>query len=266
MKRIITFLLCAGLILSFAACGRDKKGARDPQERTLYTTEATTQAPPTTIPFDAYPTAPAFTSGIATTGTTVAETTDLTTDPLLTSDTTLFTLPALTTAPTTAAPQTTVPAPATVPASTAAPTTAAPTTAPTTAKQNVCTISVECSKALSDASLVSVLPSGGVILPAKRVEFREGESVFDVLQRVCRENGVPMEFSMAPIYNTAYIEGIGNLYEFDGGSMSGWMYCVNGVYPNYGCSKYTVKSGDVIEWHYTMDLGADLGAKEVEQN
>ena len=57
-----------------------------------------------------------------------------------------------------------------------------------------------------------------------------------------------------------YIEGINNLYEFDGGRNSGWMYSVNGWYPNYGCGTYKVKENDVIKWNYTCDLGNDLGA------
>lgn len=54
------------------------------------------------------------------------------------------------------------------------------------------------------------------------------------------------------------MEGINNLYEFDGGRWSGWMYCVNDWYPNYGCGVYYVKPGEVIEWNYTCDLGLDL--------
>ena len=26
-----------------------------------------------------------------------------------------------------------------------------------------------------------------------------------------------------------------------------WMYCVNGWYPNYGCSKYTLEDGDHLQ-------------------
>ena len=58
---------------------------------------------------------------------------------------------------------------------------------------------------------------------------------------------------------SAYIQGIHNLYEFDVGSGSGWMYSVNDWYPNYGCSCYTVQPGDVICWVYTCDLGQDVG-------
>ena len=37
------------------------------------------------------------------------------------------------------------------------------------------------------------------------------------------------------------------------------MYKVNGWFPNYGCSRYSLKQGDVIEWVYTCDLGRDVG-------
>ena len=64
------------------------------------------------------------------------------------------------------------------------------------------------------------------------------------------------------LYNSAYIEGIANLYEFDCGSQSGWMYKVNGWFPNYGCSKYAVNEGDTIVWCYTCKgLGADVGGR-----
>ena len=68
------------------------------------------------------------------------------------------------------------------------------------------------------------------------------------------------ESEFTAMYNSAYVQGINNLYEKDCGQWSGWMYEVNGWYPNYGCSRYQVQDGDNIEWHYTCDLGRDLGA------
>ncbi len=127
-----------------------------------------------------------------------------------------------------------------------------------------CTFSIECSTILNnldqlDPDKLEMVPSGGVILPKTTVTFYEGESVFDVLQRVCKENGIHMEAAWTPIYNSAYVEGIHNLYEFDCGALSGWMYKVNGWYPNYGSSRYQLKDGDVVEWRYTCDLGNDIG-------
>lgn len=132
------------------------------------------------------------------------------------------------------------------------------------AKKLTCTISIECSTILKNmadfnADKMSVLPSDGIIMAKRTVTFSEGESVFDILLRETKASKIHMEYEMTPIYNSNYIEGINNLYEFDCGELSGWMYCVNGWYPNYGCSRYQVKDGDVIEWHYTCDLGEDLG-------
>ena len=59
-----------------------------------------------------------------------------------------------------------------------------------------------------------------------------------------------MEYTAAPGYNGAYIEGIGNLYEFDVGELSGWMYSVNGSAPNVSCGKYVLKDGDTVSWYY----------------
>ena len=127
-----------------------------------------------------------------------------------------------------------------------------------------CTFSIECSTILNNLDMLEpdkldAVPSDGVILPAQTVTFYEGESVFDVLQRVCREHGIQLEASWTPGYNSAYVEGIGNLYEKDCGELSGWTYSVNGWQPNYGCSRYQLKQGETVEWRYTCAYGDDIG-------
>ena len=133
-------------------------------------------------------------------------------------------------------------------------------------KTYTCTFSIECSTILNNLSDLDpdkreLVPSNGVILAPTKVTFYEGESVFDVLQRVCKEKGIHLESSWTPIYNSAYIEGIHNLYEFDCGELSGWMYRVNGWYPNYGCSRYQLVDGEKVEFRYTCDLGKDVGCE-----
>lgn len=140
---------------------------------------------------------------------------------------------------------------------------------PDQGKVRYCTLSVECKTILDNIDALkkeklSVLPEDGVIFAERQVVFYEGESVFDVLNREMKKNRIHMEFRATPIYNSNYIAGIHNLYEFDCGDLSGWMYSVNGWYPNYGCSRYEVKEGDVIRWNYTCDLGRDLGAEMPE--
>lgn len=131
-----------------------------------------------------------------------------------------------------------------------------------------CTLSVRCDTILKNADKLNadkkgIIPKDGVIFKEKKVEFFEGESVFNVLLREMKKNKIHLEFVNTPIYNSAYIEGIANIYEFDCGAQSGWMYRVNGVYPNCGSSRYYLKDGDRVEWIYTTSLGRDIGAEGV---
>lgn len=131
-----------------------------------------------------------------------------------------------------------------------------------------CTLSISCATILDNLDLcdpekAELVPEDGWVLQPATVTFYEGESVFNVLQRTCKQQKIHMEYMDTPIYNSAYIEGIHNLYEFDVGELSGWMYSVNGWFPNYGCSRYQLQDGDVICWQYTCDLGDDIGGRNV---
>lgn len=122
-----------------------------------------------------------------------------------------------------------------------------------------CALSVRCDTALGKAGEKnSILPQDGVIFEGESLAFSEGESVFDVLFREMQAHGIPLAFSKSPMYQSVYIEGIGNLYERDCGNQSGWLYKVNGVKPGYDCSNYLLKPGDRIEWVYTCALGNDV--------
>lgn len=130
-----------------------------------------------------------------------------------------------------------------------------------------CTIEIRCDTILNNmgnltAGKEGYVPSSGTILGTTQVTFYEGETVFDVLQRVCSSAGIQLEYSWTPIYDSYYIEGINHLYEFDCGELSGWMYKVNGWFPNYGCSSYDLADGDTIVWCYSCNgLGADVGGQ-----
>lgn len=128
-----------------------------------------------------------------------------------------------------------------------------------------CTIEIRCDTILNnmgdlEKGLDEFVPADGTILPTTTVTFTQGETVLDVLERVCAEWGIQLEYSWTPAYGSYYIEGINHLYEFSCGQQSGWMYKVNGWFPNYGCSKYILDAGDEIVWCYTCKgLGTDVG-------
>lgn|SRR5690625_1022387 len=105
------------------------------------------------------------------------------------------------------------------------------------------------------------VPEDGIILAKTEYVLRPNDTVFDVLQRTVRHHQIHMEYQGANenIYNSVYIQGINHLYEFSAGPLSGWMYAVNGEFPDSGVGKHKLEDGDVIEFRYTCDLGRDLG-------
>ena len=135
-------------------------------------------------------------------------------------------------------------------------------------ERHICTLEIRCdtvtdTSRLENPAVIPYVPADGVILPVTEVTFTPGESVFDVLLRVTREREIHMEFRDDALYSGKYIEGINYLYEYDGGALSGWMYKVNGKFPNYGCAAYTLQDGDAVTWVYTCDLGMDVGDNSI---
>ena len=133
-----------------------------------------------------------------------------------------------------------------------------------------CTLEIRCDTLLGNLDKLTegkaaLVPEDGILLPVTEVEFTGGNSVFDVFRQTLKNQKIHFEYVDASAYDSVYIEGIGNLYEFDCGPQSGWMYSVNGTYPGLGCSGYTLADGDRIVFSYTLNLGADLGAEKINE-
>lgn len=137
-----------------------------------------------------------------------------------------------------------------------------------TPESKTVTLSIRCDTVLDnyadlDPALKTdeYIPSDGVILAPTEYVLREGDTVFDILDRAVRSNRIHMEYQGADknSYGSVYVQGINYLYEFSCGPLSGWMYRVDGEFPNFGCSKYELSDGQTVEWVYTCDLGNDVG-------
>lgn len=129
--------------------------------------------------------------------------------------------------------------------------------------QQYCYISIDCKNAVLNAeelnpALAASLPEDGVVLVQTKVSFENGDTVFDVLKKTAGQQGIALEYSTTPVYGGIYVEGIAELYEFDCGALSGWMYTVNDVAASVAASEYKLKNGDVVKWVYTCDLGSDI--------
>ncbi|MBO5410839.1 MAG: DUF4430 domain-containing protein [Clostridia bacterium] len=116
------------------------------------------------------------------------------------------------------------------------------------------TMSISC-EAVPDKS-ADYIPDDGIILARTVFEIGKGDTVYDVLLEAAGVYNIHTETQGAG--PSVYVEGIGHIYELDFGDLSGWMYFVNGSSPDVGCGEYTLADGDVIEWRYTCNLGADV--------
>jgi len=126
-------------------------------------------------------------------------------------------------------------------------------------------ISIDCNTIYNNSTNIDtslkesgLLPENGEILPRTDCSISEGSSVFDILLNMTKESKIQLEYA-GGITNSTYIKGINYLYEFSCGSLSGWMYKVNGEFADVSCSDYILKEGDVVEFVYSCDLGRDIG-------
>ncbi len=127
--------------------------------------------------------------------------------------------------------------------------------------ENICYVTISCKTALESGKLsetmLELLPEDGIILDSYEVRYEDGASAFDAIAAAAKENKIHMEYKGTK--KLPYIEGAANLYEFDCGALSGWMYRVNGWFPSFGMGQYKIQRGDSVELIYTCDLGKDVG-------
>lgn len=96
----------------------------------------------------------------------------------------------------------------------------------------------------------------GSILDAVNVEMKTGDTVYDILLKITKERQIQLETSGSGA--ALYVKGINNLYEYDRGDLSGWIFKINGKKVAKSAGSYVVNKGDRIEWLYSENLGKDV--------
>lgn len=97
-------------------------------------------------------------------------------------------------------------------------------------------------EALKDEKYV---PANGMILEKTEIVINEGDGAIDALEQVAKLKGIQIDVS------DGYAKGINYIYEKSCGSMSGWVYEVNG---ESVMSEYFASDGDIITWKYICDF------------
>ncbi len=101
----------------------------------------------------------------------------------------------------------------------------------------------------------SYIPLDGYILKNAEVSIPEGGNAFDQIIAASKLYKLPIESNS----KTKYLSIINYLGEFTYGDLSGWMFRVNGEWSGVGCGDVKLSEGDLVEWIYTCELGADIG-------
>ncbi|MBU9712005.1 DUF4430 domain-containing protein [Evansella tamaricis] len=112
--------------------------------------------------------------------------------------------------------------------------------------------STEPEKEKAPSPTVTIMITGpkevGTLVSEKKVDFKEGDTVLDILLKT----SVVVDYTGGGA--TAYVYGIADLFEFDYGPRSGWIARVNGNDLTKSSGTTTVKEGDKITWVYLEDF------------
>ena len=88
-----------------------------------------------------------------------------------------------------------------------------------------------------------------------------GETAYSLLRRT----GLNITSRGNPTLGGMYVSAINGFGEFSDGPNSGWMYSVNGTFPDVSSSLRELQDGDRVEWLFTRNLGHDLGGGSLGQ-
>lgn len=123
----------------------------------------------------------------------------------------------------------------------------------TTASEKITvTVSVDCKTAVAAGYEQATSISSSGSLAHKTVTLPKGSSAFDALKATGLSVG-----SESTSMGT-YVYSIASLREKECGSMSGWLYLVNGRTLSKSCDSAILQSGDSVSWRYTCNGGKDI--------
>lgn len=117
-----------------------------------------------------------------------------------------------------------------------------------------CSITIECKSILDNMDDLkkgheSYVPKNGIMLAEYKTTLNSKSTVYDLLKKACKANS--LTYTAKTTTYSIYIVGINNIDEFDCGKQSGWMYKVNGEYPNVSVDSKRLKDGDKVVFTYT---------------
>lgn len=124
----------------------------------------------------------------------------------------------------------------------------------TTSSEINCSITIECKSILNNMDDLKsghekYVPKNGIMLDNYKATLKSKSTVYDLFKKACNDKGIT--YTARDSMYSVYISGINNIDEFDCGKDSGWMYSVNGSFPNVSADSKKLKDGDKVVFTYT---------------
>lgn len=124
----------------------------------------------------------------------------------------------------------------------------------TTSSEINCSITIECKSILDNMDDLKsghekYVPKNGIMLDNYKATLKSKSTVYDLLKKACNDKGIT--YTAKDTMYSVYIVGINNIDEKDCGKDSGWMYSVNGSFPNVSADSKRLKDGDKVVFTYT---------------
>lgn len=124
----------------------------------------------------------------------------------------------------------------------------------TTSSEINCSITIECKSILNNMDDLKkghekYVPKNGIMIDDYKTTLKSKSTVYDLLKKACNDKGIT--YTAKDTMYSVYIVGINNIDEKDCGKYSGWMYSVNGSYPNVSVDSKKLKDGDKVVFTYT---------------
>lgn len=92
------------------------------------------------------------------------------------------------------------------------------------------------------------IQAGGSTIASGSIKVRKGATAFEALQAFAQQQGLALTYKGSGA--TAYVTGINGYNAGPAGTMTGWLYYVNGAEPSSSMGAYSLKAGDSISMIY----------------
>ncbi|WP_367334221.1 DUF5776 domain-containing protein [Lentilactobacillus sp.] len=100
----------------------------------------------------------------------------------------------------------------------------------------------------STETVTVTINANGSVIASGSVTVSKGKTALDALNALASQHNLSITTSGSG--STAYVKGIDGYNAGPAGTMTGWLYAVNGNQPNVSIGAYTVKKGDQISLTY----------------